>query len=325
VNVVFFGSGPFALPALDLLRRRSPRHPLLLAVTRPDRPAGRGRKPQPTPVRRRAGELGIECEAPPSANDPAYLDRLAGLGADLFIVADYGEMLRRRLRETPRIGTFNLHASLLPAHRGAAPVVHALLRGESATGVTLFRVEKGLDTGPIVGSARTEVAPLETAGELEARLARLGADLLDGSLDAFEAGTFRETPQDERLATRAPKLGKGAGAIDWSTSPEALTNFVRALNPWPGAFSFLEARDARRERTVFLRVKPAASPCGGLAPGAVAEVRKDGFSVRAGSGAVEVLEIQREGKAPLPARAYLQGRALRPGDRFSGERSPAEP
>lgn len=319
--MVFFGSGPFALPALEVLHRRSPRHPLLLAVTRPDRPAGRGRKPQPTPVRRRAAELGVACDAPGSANDPAYLDRLEGLGADIFIVADYGEMLRKRLRETPRIGTFNLHASLLPAHRGAAPVVHALLDGENATGVTVFRVEKGLDTGPIAGSARTEIAPLETAGELEARLALLGADLLDGSLDAFDAGTFRETPQDDRLATLAPKLEKKAGAIDWGMAPEALANFVRALNPWPGAFSFLE-RDGKRERTVFLRVKPAPSRGEGLPPGIVEEVRKDGFSVRAGGGAVEVLEIQREGRAPLPAAAYLRGLSLRPGDVFASGPGP---
>jgi methionyl-tRNA formyltransferase len=264
----------------------------------------------------------VECDAPESANDPAYLDRLAGLGADIFIVADYGEMLRKRLRGTPRIGTFNLHASLLPAYRGAAPVVHALLAGEDVTGVTLFRVEKGLDTGPIVGCARTEIAPLETAGELEARLARLGAELLDASLDAFDAGTFRETLQDERLATRAPKLDKKAGAIDWGMAPGALTDFVRALNPWPGAFSFMAARGGALERTVFLRVKPGASPGESFPPGAVAGVRKDGFSVRAGDGAVEVLELQREGKAPLSAAAYLRGRQLRPGDVFTSGPGP---
>jgi methionyl-tRNA formyltransferase len=322
VKVVFFGSGTFAVPALELLHGRSPRHPLRLAVTRPDRPAGRGRKLLPTPVRLRAAELGVACEAPDSANDPGFLDRLERVGADLFIVADYGEMLRKRLREAPSIGTFNLHASLLPAYRGAAPVVHALLAGEEETGVTLFRVEKGLDTGPIVGSARTGIAPLETAGELEERLARLAAGLLDASLDAFAAETFRETPQDERLATRAPKLEKRAGAVDWSLAPRALVNFVRALNPWPGAFSFLLGKDGRPERTVFLRVKEAAPGGEDLPPGTVIDVRGDGFTVRAGGGAVEVLEVQREGKAPLRAAEYLRGRPLRPGDVFAAGPGP---
>ncbi len=335
MRVVFFGSGPFALPALERLHECSRRAPLSAAdtgpplvelvrvVTRPDRPQRRGRQLVPTPVRARAVELGLPCDAPEGANEPDFLDSLAALSPDLITVADYGEMLRKRLRELPRIGVFNLHASLLPRHRGAAPVVHAILHGEEETGVTLFRIEKRLDSGPIVDAARAGIGPLETAGELEPRLGRLAADLLERNLEAFASGSFREAPQDESLATIAPKIEKRAGAIPWNASALEVSNLVRAFNPWPGAFSFLGA-----ERTIFLRVRPcgAALVDAALPPGSVEDTRRDGFRVRCGSGAVEVLQLQREGKAPLDAAAYLRGRPLKPGDRFTmAEAGLAEP
>jgi len=332
VKIVFFGSGPFGLPTLERLHAQSVRYPLLRVITRPDRPQKRGRKLATTPIRKRADELGVPCDAPESVNDPGFLDELQTLGADLFLVADYGEMLRKRLRAMPRIGVFNLHASLLPAYRGAAPVVHALFAGEKETGVTLFRIEKGLDSGPIVDTAPLAAEPLETAGELEERLARVAADLLERNLEAFSAGSFQESPQDETAATLAPKLTKRSGLITWSKTPAEVTNFIRALSPWPGAFSFLKksAAAARKlERTAFLRVKPSSESPHRVqadphpaAPGAVDRVGSEGFSVHCGCGSVEVLEIQREGKGPLPAAAYLRGRGLEPGDRFVAEDTP---
>jgi len=330
VKIAFFGSGPFGLPTLERLHARSVQYPLLRVVTRPDRPQKRGRKLAATPIRKRAGELGVPCAAPESVNDPAFLDELLTLGADLFLVADYGEMLRKRLRQLPKIGVFNLHASLLPAYRGAAPVVHALFAGVKETGVTLFRIEKGLDSGPVVDAAPLAVEPFETAGELEERLAHVAADLLERNLEAFATGSFQESPQDETAATLAPKLTKRSGVIPWDKTAVEVTNFVRALSPWPGAFSFLEKSadpDATLERTVFLRVKPAGespqqvrqvsgAPRSGV-PGAVDRVGSEGFSVCCGSGSVEVLEIQREGKGALPAAAYLRGRRLEHGDRFA--------
>lgn len=325
MKIVFFGSGPFGLPTLDRLHALSARYPLLRVVTRPDRPQKRGRKLAPTPIRQRASELGVPCEAPTSVNDPAFLDELLALEADLFLVADYGEMLRKRLRQLPKIGVFNLHASLLPAYRGAAPVVHALFAGEKETGVTLFRIEKGLDSGPVVDAIALAVEPLESAGELEDRLAHVAADLLERNLEAFATGSFKESPQDETAATLAPKLTKRCGIIDWDKTAVEITHFVRALSPWPGGFSFLRKSadpGVRQERTVFLRVQPASDsplqvpgdPPG--VPGAVDRVGSEGFSVYCGSGSVEVLEIQREGKGALPAAAYLRGRRLQHGDRF---------
>ena len=327
MKVLLFGSGPFGLPVLDCLyQNQSARHlEVLRVVTRPDRPHGRGKKVASTPVHARAQDLGLPCDAPESAQSPEYLDLLSSLKPDLFIVIDYGEILRKRLREIPRVGVFNLHASLLPRYRGAAPIAHALLAGEKVTGVTLFRIEKGLDSGPIVDSEQVEIGPLETAGELEQRLSRLAAQVLERNLDAFGSGKLSQAPQDERLATFAPKLEKKMGNIDWGRSPEALTNFMRALNPWPGAFSFLHSAGKPPERTIFLRAKPAGKRTESLSKeGSVEEVRKDGFTVRCGQGSLEPLEVQREGKAALSAGAYLRGRALKPGDYFCSQVKTAE-
>jgi len=286
-------------------------------VTRPDSPQGRGRQLAPTPVRALALGLQLPCDAPESANAPEYLSTLAALEPDLFIVADYGEILRKGLRDLPRIGAFNLHASILPRYRGAAPVVHALLCGEKVTGVSLFRLERSVDSGPIVDLKEVEVDPLETAGELEERLSRVAADLLLRNLDAFLSGTFRETRQDENLATFAPKIEKSQGSISWDSEPEKLKDFVRALNPWPGAFSFLHSGAREPERTIFLRVRPrlegSPSPA---AAGTIEEVRKETFCVRCRGGAVEVLQIQRAGKLAMDAASYLRGRQLGPGDFF---------
>lgn len=314
LKIVFFGSGPFALPVLERLHAASSTYPLLRVVTRPDRPQARGRKVLPTPVRLRATELGIPCDAPETANAPSFLEALGAADPDLFLVADYGEMLRRGLREIPRLGIFNLHGSLLPRWRGAAPVAHAILAGDTESGVTLFRIERGLDSGPIVDTEKLALGEHETAGELEARLALCAADLIERNLPRFAAGPPRETAQDESRVTLAPKLDKASAQIDWEASAEAVSRQVRAYNPWPGAFSFLGG-----ERTIFLRVRPiAVDPGPGSIPGSIAGLSKNSFSVRCGSGAVAVLELQREGKSPLDAAAYLRGKQFQNNDRFEG-------
>jgi methionyl-tRNA formyltransferase len=277
-------------------------------------------------VRERAAALGLEVDAPSSANDPAFLEKLRALKPEVILVADYGEMLREPLRSLPRIGTFNLHGSLLPRHRGAAPVPAAILAGDAETGVTLFRITKGLDSGPVVGRIATPIGPLETAGELEERLARLAADLLDATLANLLSGGFPEEPQGDDLATLAPKLPKGAGAIDWSLAPGPLVNFIRAMSPRPGAFTFLHraASDPARppDRIRILRAKPAppspldparASP----APGTITLLEKHRFQVAAGGGEIEPLEVQPAGKGVLAASEFIRGSRLKAGDRLS--------
>lgn len=321
MKIVFFGSGPFGAPTLRRLSAHATRHPIALVVSRPDRPQRRGRKLAPTPIRALAEELDLPCATPESANAPEFLEDLARLEADIFLVADYGEMLRKRLRGLPRIGVFNLHGSLLPRHRGAAPVAHAILAGDKETGVSLFRIEKGLDSGPVVDFEKTSIRPEENAAELEERLAQIAAGLCERSLDPLAGGNFMEVSQDDEDATLAPKIEKGQGAVPWSLEASALTRFVRAMSPWPGAFTFLRSRGKSPERVILRRVRPgrtgdasAALPCG-----VVERVADEAITVRCRGGSLDILELQREGKAPLESAAFLRGRPLSPGDAFGPE------
>lgn len=330
MKIVFLGSGPFAVPTLERLHARREEYPLVRVISRPDRAAGRGRKLRPTAVRARARELGLRCDVPESTADPDYIAELRELGASLFIVADYGEILRSALCAVPSVGTFNLHASLLPKFRGASPVQYAILEGETRTGVTLFRVEPALDSGPIVARAEVEVRPQESAGELEERLSLAAADLLERNLASFAEGTFSETPQRHELATRAPKIRKEDALIDWTAGAERVSAAVRAYDPWPGAFSFLYRAGKPPERTVFTKVRPTEddpSPVrerqGGIAlgraggrPGSIEIVTKKRFRVVCGRGSVEVERLQPSGKAEMDTAAYMQGRRLEEGDRF---------
>ena len=316
MNVVFLGSGAFAVPILEQLAKTSDRYPLVRVVTRPDRPAGRGNKRRPTPVRVRAEELGLAVDAPATVNDAEYLRELASLSVNLVVVADYGELIRKAFRELPSIGIYNLHGSLLPAHRGAAPVVHALLDGDAVTGVTLFRIEAGLDSGPVVASSSTEICPLESAAELEPRLAELAAELIVETLPAFASGEFTETPQNEAEATLAPKIVKADARVDWSRSAEELARHVAAYNPDPGAFTY-RLGGKRPDRTVILRARPLTGEAqGDVQPGTVVAVANDGIAIACSGGCLIVERLQRAGKAPLAAREYLRGARLEVGARF---------
>ena len=328
LRIAFFGSGEFALPVVRRLASLGNDASLVQAemvglYTRPPRRAGRGKKIRPTPVAALAADLGLQVEAPESANSPETLAALASLELDFILVADYGEFLGKRFRELPRIGAFNLHGSLLPKHRGAAPVAYALLAGEQTTGVTLFRIERTLDSGPIVGKCALEIGPEETAGELETRLSEIAADLFMDTLPSVAAGTHEETPQDPAGVTLAPKLTKEEARMDWTQSAEKLTRATRAYNPWPGAYSFLARGSKAPERTTFLRLRPITDHGG--QPGVVVRADKSGLIVACGNGAVEILEVQRAGKAPLPAVEFLRGSRLVVGDRFVTNPEATEP
>mgnify|MGYP001216539584 CR=1 FL=1 len=227
------------------------------------------------------------------------------MGVDLLMVADYGELLREEVLSLPPLGAFNIHASILPSYRGAAPVVHAILNGEKETGVTLFRIERGLDSGPLVASAGVEIGTEETAGELEERLAVLGAELLGRQLPLLAAGEAASEPQDESHATLAPKISKADGLIDWGQPATAVHDRVRAMNPWPLAYSFLSPAQGKPARVRVLRsraVEPEAE-ARGLPPGTVCGVESDGFTVSCSCGALRVLELQRDALVGGAARA----------------------
>ncbi len=328
LNIAFFGSGPFALPILQQLAQTSSASgdfELRLVVTRPGRPSGRGRKIVETPVAELARTLDLPLESPPTVNEPRFLEKLSAFHPDLFLVADYGEILGRAIREATRIGVYNLHASLLPKYRGAAPVAHAILAGETETGVTLFRIERALDAGPVVDTIATGIRPEESAGELEERLALLAVDLVERNLPRFRDGDFSETTQDDSSATQAPKLLKEQGRIPWSRSARQVADHIRAMSPWPGAFSELTrsatGKSAQRLGFFGIRASDRLFPLETApSPGEVLEAGEDGISVACGEGAVEILELQRPGKSTLKAAVFLRGFPIHPGDRF-GESS----
>jgi len=309
LRVVFFGTPEFAVPTLDALV--GSRHQVVGVVTQPDRPRGRGHRTSYAPVKSRALDAALPVLQPERLKDDAFLAGLAAMRADLGVVAAYGKILTDAVLAAPRLGMINVHASLLPRYRGAAPVHRAIMNGERETGVTIMRVVKALDAGPMLAETRRAIGPDETSEEVERDLAREGAALLAAAVDDIAAGRARETPQDDAAATYAPRLTKADGAIDWSWPAGRIHNAVRGLHPWPHASAFLRGR-----RLILLR-SAASADVGGAAPGTVIAAKADDLVVAAGSGRVRLLEIQAEGKRPMTAREFLAGHRVEPGDRLT--------
>ena len=308
LRVVFFGTPEFAVPTLEALRRS--RHRMVGVVTQPDRPRGRGHKTSDAPVKAHALAAGVPLLQPERLRDPAFVAALSALAADLAVVAAYGKILTDEVLAVPPLGFINVHASLLPRYRGAAPVHRAILAGERETGVTIMRVVQALDAGPMLASVRRPIGPDETSEDVERDLARLGAGLLVSTVDAIADGHVIETPQDEGASTYAHRLTKEDGAIDWTQPAGRIHNQIRGLHPWPHAFSFLNGRRFILRRSVVLPGLTGAA-------GAVVEAAGDRLTVAAGTGGIAVLEIQTEGKRPLSPREFLAGHRVTPGHRFA--------
>jgi methionyl-tRNA formyltransferase len=308
LRIVFFGTPQFAVPTLDALLRS--RHVVVGVVSQPDRPRGRGQRTVDAPVKASALSAGLPLLQPEHVRGPAFLDQFRALGADLAVVAAYGRLIPETLLTLPRFGMINVHASLLPSYRGAAPVHRAVMAGERLTGVTIMRLVKEMDAGPLLSTVTRPIGPNETSEEVDRDLARLGADLLVSTIDDIVAGRAQETPQDDRLATFAPRLTKEDGVIDWGWPAERIHNQIRGLHPWPHAFTFLG--DAR-----FILLRSTWSPAdSGLPQGTIVEAVGDHFDIATGSGIVRVADIQPEGKRPMTAREFLAGHPLARGDRF---------
>jgi methionyl-tRNA formyltransferase len=305
--VVFAGTPDFAVPAFEAIA--ASRHRIIAAYTQPDRPSGRGLKLESSPVKRAALARGIPVEQPATLKDPAAVERLASWRPDVMVVVAYGLLLPQAVLDVPRLGCVNIHASLLPRWRGAAPIQRALLAGDRETGVTIMRMEAGLDTGPMLLRQALSIAPAETGGSLHDRLARLGGGLIVEALDRLEAGTANFEPQDDAAATYARKLAKAEALIDWTQPAEALERQVRAFDPWPVAETRLDGQQ--------LRIWGAHAVAAGesAAPGSVLSSGKDGIVVMTGRGALVLDRVQLPGKravtAPEFARAQdLAGRVL---------------
>jgi methionyl-tRNA formyltransferase len=310
LRVVFFGTPAFAVPTLDALL--ASHHPVVGVVTQPDRRRGRGQKTTDAPVKSRALAAGIAILQPDKLKAPEFLSALAALGADLGVVAAYGRILPDAVLAAPRLGLINVHASLLPGYRGAAPVHRAVMAGEQETGVTIMRVVQALDAGPMLAAARRPIGADDTSVEVERDLARIGAALLVDIVDRLAAGTARETAQDDALATYAHRLTKEDGLIDWSRAARDLHNQVRGLHPWPHAQTFLNG-----QRLIVLRSRLSSEACT-APPGTILTARGDVLAVAAGSGVLDIIELQAEGRRPMDTREFLAGHHLAPGDRFTG-------
>jgi methionyl-tRNA formyltransferase len=342
LRILFFGTPDFAVPTLDALLES--RHTVVGVVTQPDRPRGRGHKTSDAPVKARARAAGLPVLQPERLKDPAFMDALKGFDADLGVVAAYGKILSDAVLATPRLGMINVHASLLPHYRGAAPVHRAVIAGESDTGVTIMRVVKALDAGAMMDTVRRPIGPDETSQEVERDLARLGADLLVAVTDALAEGRATETPQDDAAASYAHRLTKDDGIVDWSSPAFRIHNLIRGLHPWPHAFTFHDG-----QRLILLRSKMeyfgepervalhqsesvgsnepetvSLAESRGIAqgspegvPGTIVEAAGDRLLVATGAGVLRLLTVQAEGKRPMSAREFLAGHRIAPGDRLS--------
>ena len=300
------GTPHFAVPTLQALARS--RHQLLAVVTNPDRPKGRGRQLAAPPVQEQALELGIDILQPTSAKDPALVEALKALAPDLVVVVAFS-ILPRCLLEIPRCGSVNLHPSLLPAYRGAAPIIWAVVNGEEETGISTFQLNPRIDAGDILLQRRVAIDADETAGELEARLCVAGAEMVVETIDGLEDGTLRGWPQDPQGISRAPKLTKEDGRIDWSQPAAVARNLIRGMNPVPGAFTQWQGQ--------ALKIHRAQHATGEGAPGTVlCADDREGLIVACGEGALLLTEVQPAGKAAMEGKAFVRGYPIEVGARL---------
>ncbi|SIN98725.1 methionyl-tRNA formyltransferase [Singulisphaera sp. GP187] len=314
LRIIMLGTGDFALPTFVHLCATE--HNVIALITQPDRPQGRKQQIIPSPIALAAQERGIPVLQPENVNAPEFLEPLKALAPDLLITAAYGQILSAELLAIPSLGGINLHGSILPAYRGASPVARAIEHGDLEAGVTVIRMTPKIDAGGMIAVAKTPIDPNETAGALEERLAKLGAPLIAQSIAAVEAGTATILPQDKSKVTKAPKLKKDDGLIDWSKSGLAIHNLVRAMQPWPIASTFWNrAYDPTREplRLIVHETEPVARD--GL-PGVVLEAFGDQLVVAGGQGAVRLITVQVPGKKPAPVAAFLNGNCVVPGERL---------
>ena len=302
------GTPEFAVPALDAIARV---RPIAAVFTQPDRPAGRGQALHMSPVKRRALELGLAVHQPFSLKTPEAAELLRSLGLDLLVVAAYGLILPAAILEIPRLGCINIHASLLPRWRGAAPIQRALLAGDSSTGITIMRMDAGLDTGPMLKQRELTIGPADTAGTLHDRLALLGGELMVATLDAVANGEAHEEPQPATGATYAAKIDKAEASIDWHEDAASIWLKVRAFNPWPVAETRCEGQQLRIwEAQLPAQNSAHGANTGRAAPGSVLIADAAGIEVACGQGVLRVTRLQLAGRKPLQAADFLKGQRL---------------
>jgi methionyl-tRNA formyltransferase len=321
LSIVFFGTPAFAAPTLRALLHS--RHEVVGVVSQPDRPRGRGQKAGLAPVKELALAARLPVLQPERLKEPAFLEAFAAMGADLGVVAAYGRIIPEVVINTPRLGLVNVHGSLLPRYRGAAPIQRAVMAGEDETGITIMRIVKELDAGAMFATVVRPIAFDATSADVERDLAEAGAGLLVEVVDAIAAGTAREEPQDETQATYAPKITREDSPIDWTRPATAIHNHVRGLTPWPHASASLAGARIIVIRTIpeergSSRVESRSAPGTILeAPGTILEAAGDALRVATGDGVLRILALQPEGRRVMSAREFLAGRPIPPGTQLS--------
>lgn len=310
MRIIFMGTPEFAVPSLEAIINAGYEVPLVVSV--PDKRQGRGRKSAPSPVKARALELGLQTATPESLKDPEFIQLLRSKEPDLICVVAF-RILPEEVYTVPRLGSFNLHGSLLPRYRGAAPIQRAIMAGEAETGVTTFFLKKKVDTGDMILREKIPIGPDMTAGELHDAMMAVGADAVVRTLRMIESGNLEPLRQDDTQATPAPKIFRDDCRIDWNRAAAEVHNMVRGLSPYPGAFT-----GWRGEGVKILRTRLTARE--GLAPG---ELRTEGERLFAGTGteALEILYLQREGRRAMAADEFLRGAAIESGESFGGAQS----
>lgn len=305
MRIVFMGSPDFALPSLQKLVDANAN--IVAVITQPDRPKGRHQLLTPTPVKELALSLGLPVLQPARINAPEAVAAIRALKADLFVVVAFGQILKKELLDIPPLGSVNVHGSLLPAYRGAAPVHWALLRGEKQTGVTTMFLNEGMDSGDMIFKAQTDILDTDDTGSLYARLAEMGADLLLQTIRAIENGNAPAIPQEEAFATYAPSLKKDDEQLDWQQNAEAVWNHIRGLAPWPVAHTFFGGKRLKLLQASLLETES----CG--TPGEIRGITADGLQVFCGKGSIVIHKVQPEGKAAMDAAAFCRGYRLEVG------------
>ena len=322
MRIVYLGSGEIGLPTLQALlaARVAGKHELLAVVTQPDRPSGRGQAVRPGPIKALALAAGVPVLQPERLRRPEAVEALRALGADVFVVFAYGQILSPAVLALPAVACLNLHASLLPRHRGAAPIHAAVLAGDQESGLAVMYMAEGLDTGDVLLERRVKLHRRETAGSLHDRLAELAPDALFEALDLLAAGRAPRVPQDNALATYAPKLERQSGLIDWTAPARTIERLVCGMNPWPGAFTWLPGTDGGPPRMLKVFKAFAFSRPTRAKPGEVVKTTSFGPLVATGRGRIVLAEVQMEGKRRMRAADFLRGHPLAAGS-LLGERA----
>lgn len=307
MKLIFMGTPQFAVPALEALSERG--HDIAGVVTRIDKPAGRGRTVAEPPVKLAARERNISVYQPKRVRDPEFIGTLARLNPDAIVVAAYGQILPQDLLNLPRLGCINIHASLLPAYRGAAPINWAIIHGDQETGITIMQMDEGMDTGAILLQESTPIEPTDTTGSLTEKLSKVGAKMIVQALPLLQAGKLKPCPQDPSKATLAPLLKKEDGLIDWGLPATEIHNRVRGFSPWPGAYTFLDG--------ALVKVLETAVAGGSGEPGMIYSRNRNSLEVGTGRDLLRLIRIQPAAKKPMSAGEFSRGHRGIEGKKFT--------